>query len=282
MSNIENLFKHKIPFNFISEHHMEGPLSETLFCTNDTIKNGNSIGVYSIDDLFNKLKPFISYLRSIITTETTFRDQPLKSKYDILLRVKDETYKEEPFLCSVIRFTLNKGDPNIGFIKIETSCNKYLRSSFEIYVRVLKLYPLLPGDISRRFYEHEDDSDSDNESEEVEIENEYDDDMVEPKPLEESFRIDKCVICLENEPNILFTDCNHICTCLECEKIKPTVKCSYCRTEISRKIKIKKKKKKKKKFPINRGKIFYLYPVITECKGSRLSLHNMPFIIAWA
>ena len=242
MSNIENLFKHKFPFNFGRELYMEGPLSETLFCTNDTIKNGNSIGVYSIDDLFNKLKPFLSYLRSIITTETTFRGQPLKSIYDILLRVKDETYREEPFLCSVISFPLDKGNPNIGFsninvIKNETSCNKYLRSSFEIYVRVLKHYPLLPGETSRRFYEHEDDSESDNELE-VESENEYDDDTVEPKPLKESFRIDKCVICLENEPNILFNDCNHICTCLECEKIKPTVKCSYCRTEISRRIKI--------------------------------------------
>ena len=59
-----------------------------------------------------------------------------------------------------------------------------------------------------------------------------------PKPLEESFRIDQCVICLENETNILFIDCKHICTCLKCEKIKPSVKCPYCRTEISRIIKI--------------------------------------------
>ena len=234
--SLENLFKHKIPFNLSSEGLMEGAISKTLFCTNDTIKNGNSIGVYSIDDLFNKLKPFISYLQSV-TTVTPFRgDQPLRSIYDILLRVKDETYREEPFLCSVITFTLDKGDPNIKVNKNETSCNKYLRSSFEIYVDVLKCYPLR-GETSRRFYEQEDDSESDNELEDVESENEYDDDTVEPKPLEESFRIDKCVICLENEPSILFTDCNHICTCSKCEKIKPLVKCPYCRTEISRRIK---------------------------------------------
>ena len=39
-----------------------------------------------------------------------------------------------------------------------------------------------------------------------------------PKPIEESFRTDTYVICLDKEPNILFTDCNHICMCLECEK----------------------------------------------------------------
>ena len=219
MSDIENLFKHKIPFNFIRENYAEGAISETLFCTNDTIKNGNSIGVFSIDDLFNKIKPFISYLQSV-TTVTPYRgDQPLRSIYDILLRVKDETYREEPFLCSVITFSLDKGDPNIKVNKNETSCNKYLRSSFEIYVHVLKRYPLR-GERSRRFYEQEDDSKSDYESEEVESENEYNDHPIPPKPLEESFRIDKCVICLEKEPNILFTDCNHICTCSECEKNK--------------------------------------------------------------
>ena len=41
-----------------------------------------------------------------------------------------------------------------------------------------------------------------------------------PTPLK-SFRTDTCVISLIKEPNILFTDCRHICICLECEKIKP-------------------------------------------------------------
>ena len=244
MSNIENCFKHKIPFNFIRENYGEGAVSETLFCTNDTIKNGNSIGVYSIDDLFNKLKPSLSYLRSV-TTQTTFRsDQPLRIIYDILLRVKDETFREESFLFTVIMFRLDNVDPNISLsninvLKNETSSNKYLSSSFEIYVRVIKRYPLRE-DRSRRFLEHEDDSESENEhgDQEIESENEYNDHSIPPKPLKESFRIDKCVICLENEPNILFNDCYHICTCLECEKIKPSVKCPYCRTEISRRIKI--------------------------------------------
>ena len=72
-----------------------------------------------------------------------------------------------------------------------------------------------------------------------------------PKLLEESFRTDTCVICLDKEPNILFINCGHICICSECEKIKPSVKCPYCRTEISRRIKIK-----KKYFPLYLGKIF--------------------------
>ena len=85
-----------------------------------------------------------------------------------------------------------------------------MRFPFEIYVRVSNYYDSL----------------------------QYNDHPIPPKPLEDSFKVDSCVICLENEPNILFNDCNHICTCLECEKIKPSVKCPYCRTEISKRIKI--------------------------------------------
>ena len=59
----------------------------------------------------------------------------------------------------------------------------------------------------------------------------------EPKPLKalKSFRTDTCVICLTKLPNVLFTDCRHICICLECEEIKPLGKCPYCRATISTK-----------------------------------------------
>ena len=33
-----------------------------------------------------------------------------------------------------------------------------------------------------------------------------------------SFREDKCLVCLENEPKVFFLDCKHYCVCLECEK----------------------------------------------------------------
>ena len=52
----------------------------------------------------------------------------------------------------------------------------------------------------------------------------------EPPKLSTSFKPDKCVLCLSNEPNILFSNSKHICICLECEEINPLNSCPYCRS----------------------------------------------------
>ena len=57
----------------------------------------------------------------------------------------------------------------------------------------------------------------------------------EPPKAVKPFKTDICVICLNKEPNTLFTDCRHICICLECEEIKPLSKCPYCKVTISTK-----------------------------------------------
>ena len=73
---------------------------------------------------------------------------------------------------------------------------------------------------------------------EIESDSSEDEEEEEPKPIEESFKTDTCIICLDKEPNILFTDCKHICMCLECVKIKSLDNCPYCRNKISKRIKI--------------------------------------------
>ena len=52
----------------------------------------------------------------------------------------------------------------------------------------------------------------------------------------EAYKEDKCVVCLNNEPKILFYNCVHYCVCRECEERNPFKKCPYCRTRILTKI----------------------------------------------
>ena len=54
----------------------------------------------------------------------------------------------------------------------------------------------------------------------------------------ETFKTDECVICLENEPNILFCSCGHVGICEKCNKEYNSSTCLICRmhSDILRKI----------------------------------------------
>ena len=45
------------------------------------------------------------------------------------------------------------------------------------------------------------------------------------------FKSDEFVICLTNQPNVLFCNCGHLCLCSECDKTKSLTKCPICKTE---------------------------------------------------
>ena len=48
---------------------------------------------------------------------------------------------------------------------------------------------------------------------------------------EKTFRQEKCVICLEEIPNVLFCLCGHICICEKCKEIEKLNSCPVCKTE---------------------------------------------------
>ena len=61
---------------------------------------------------------------------------------------------------------------------------------------------------------------------------------------EKTFKEDKCMICLDKEPNVLFCSCGHLCICEECRKILENKNmCVSCR-EISVNVRIRNKKLK--------------------------------------
>ena len=55
-----------------------------------------------------------------------------------------------------------------------------------------------------------------------EVAEEYDESEDEDEPITlKSHKEDKCVVCLNNEPEILFYDCLHYCVCHKCRERKP-------------------------------------------------------------
>ena len=45
------------------------------------------------------------------------------------------------------------------------------------------------------------------------------------------FKSEECIICLENQPIILFCNCGHLCYCVKCYKLKSLSACPICKTE---------------------------------------------------
>ena len=45
------------------------------------------------------------------------------------------------------------------------------------------------------------------------------------------FKSEECIICLENQPIILFCNCGHIPICIECYKLKSLSACPICKTQ---------------------------------------------------
>ena len=64
----------------------------------------------------------------------------------------------------------------------------------------------------------------------------FDDESEDESITLKSYKEDTCVVCLNNEPKILFYDCVHYCVCHKCEERKPFKKCPCCRTRILTKI----------------------------------------------
>ena len=47
----------------------------------------------------------------------------------------------------------------------------------------------------------------------------------------QTFKCNECVICLTNQPNVLFCNCGHMCICEECDRVKSLETCPVCKTK---------------------------------------------------
>ena len=58
------------------------------------------------------------------------------------------------------------------------------------------------------------------------------DEVEDDKPIKKTITESECVICYENEPNMLFLECLHVCVCNVCDSKGRFNKCPMCRTKL--------------------------------------------------
>ena len=173
--------------------------------------NGVELGIHSSLSLFRVIKPFTEGL----FRTTFFYRNSINGDYAILFKI--EIRNEGELVRAGEFYYRSDGNPfdlEMEGVKTNRNLFRYLDQPFRILVTTKFL----------RFHSHDPHP------------LEYNEESVPPKPLEKTFKFDQCVICLDRKPNVLLIECNHICTCKDCEKTCPSTQCPYCRAEIYRRL----------------------------------------------
>ena len=169
------------------------------------VENGVKLGIHSSHSLFRIIKPFTEGL-----FRTTFYHRN-NNDYALVFKIKIMNHTEYAHAGEFYYLSnRNPFEPEMEGIKTNWDLFHYLDQPFNIIVT------------TRLFHFHSFDS--------------HFLESASPKPLEKTFKVDQCVICLDRKPDVLFIKCNHICVCNECEKTHPSTQCPYCRMKGSRKL----------------------------------------------
>ena len=157
----------------------------------------------------DKVKPFSSYLTSkYIWKKSNCNFNVGSFNISLIVGVFYPSNLEEESEYNEIANLIDDYMRELKYVENNTYTDKIFKKPFQIHI-----------DVNVEYFPEEEEEE-------------------EEKPITviKSFREDKCVVCLMNEPKVLFYDCMHYCVCLECEEMKPFKSCPCCRTRISTKI----------------------------------------------
>ena len=227
---INNLFKHKVRFELCGhDSSWDEPdvPNKGYHYSSPWIENGESVGIRSACDLYiDKLKPLFLHIISTMYHEAEMEI----SSINITVSVTD--YEEcNDYDIVKYEFTSAPNDVITNYSRSwvypfpEGLLNKKIYIGIESYV-------FMVDDNVREMNAY--------------YEEEAENGIIEPLgPPEETYEQERCVICLESTPNILFLECGHIALCEDCEKRKRSSNlselCDVCRSPVSRRLRIKKR-----------------------------------------
>ena len=227
---IANLFKHKVHFDLIGhdpDQYEPYIYSKGYHYDSNEIENGESIGITDVRDLYRKeLKPLFAHILSTIMLEMEETDEIVIT---VSLVCGEYCYEYD-----IIRYEFHP-EPDFFLERCEarfyTFPENLLHDKF--CIRVESYAYIVPDRLREEYLRMELDAATE----------EMNDDAPVPiTPPDETYKQDRCVVCLESAPNILYLDCMHIAVCDFCDNMKRTaalrLKCDVCRATISRRIQL--------------------------------------------
>ena len=179
------------------------------------LENGFNASIVNAECLIWMITPFVEYLfQATFYQDRIIRDYALR--FIIEIRTEGELVQVGEFYFGSDR---NPFRPRIEGLEFNRDLSPYLEHPYKILVTTNFFYIHVP---TLRFEVEN------NEVENDEVEN--DEESVPPKPIEKTFKSDQCVICLEEEPKVLFCNCGHICICEKCTSHRYD-NCPVCKKE---------------------------------------------------
>ena len=175
------------------------------------LENGFNQGIRDTPSLVWMIKPFTEGLfQATFHQDRVIKDYALR--FIIEIRTGGETVYAGEFY---FRSDRNPFEPKIEGEIINPNLPPYLKNLYQILVTTNFFYIYV---LTLRF-----------EVENNEVEN---DEENEPLPINDfkTFKSDQCVICLEEEPKVLFCNCGHICICEKCAPHRYD-NCPVCKKE---------------------------------------------------
>ena len=154
------------------------------------IENGIKLGITDAERVFQVIEPFAKRL----FRTTFYHRESINGDYKLFFEVLIGTLIERNVIAVGVFFYRSDRNPFVperAVTRINSNLAEYLNQPFFIGVRT-KLLRLPPT---------------------------HNPDNVEsssPNLLGKTFKSDQCIICLEEEPKVLFCNCGHICICEKC------------------------------------------------------------------
>ena len=195
---LEELYKERVNFTFekdIIKDENEDYIDKLLtYETNVFYPETFNLG------FVKRIIPFIFYLISLYGCN--LNDDIIINGFNIEIFFNDDPFIKHTF------FSLFLFEHNINYLS-------YLNKEFDIYGKYkIRKVPFVPFNVRVEF------------STAVKT-------NLNKKPINsiQTFKTDECVICLTNQPIILFCNCGHIPICTECYKLKSLSACPICKTQ---------------------------------------------------
>ena len=195
---LEEFYKERVNFTFekdIIKSEYEDYINKILtYETNVFCPETFNLG------FLKRVIPFIFYLNSLYGCN--LNDDIIVNGYDTEIFFNDDPYIEHT-LSTLFLF-----EHNINYLShLNREADKYQK------YKICKV-PFVPFNVRVKFY--------------IAVKNNLNKKTINSIQI---FKFDECVICLTNQPIILFCNCGHLCYCSECYKLKSLSTCPICKTE---------------------------------------------------